>query len=72
MADEEEEGSGERAGEKPGRIGLNPSDVTVRYLKQLLSLGIYGKNVTQVAARLVDEGIRRAIVEGLIEKERDL
>jgi hypothetical protein len=57
---------------KAARIGLNPRPVTVRYLKQLVALGTHGKNPTQVASRLVDEGIRRALAEGLIDKERDL
>ena len=68
VLDEEDDG----AATKAGRIGLNPSEITVRYLKQLVALGIYGKNPTQVAARLVDEGIRRALVDRLIERERDL
>lgn len=56
---------------KRDRLALNPKPQTARYLKQLVSLGIYGSTPTAVAARLVDEGIRLAIKDGLIDKERE-
>jgi len=51
------------------RINLSPRPTTLRYLNQLVKLGLYGSDKTAVATRLVDEGIRRALAEGLIHRE---
>ena len=56
---------------KRDRIALSPRPVTRRYLNQLVALGIYGSDATEAAKRLVDEGIRRALQEGIIHPERD-
>jgi len=53
------------------RIYLSPRPATLRYLNQLVSLGLYGSDPTQAAGRLVDEGIRLALREGLIRPEHD-
>ena len=65
--DDNDEGAAKR-----DRLTLNPRPATIRYLKQLVALGIYGSSPTTAANRLVDEGIRLAIKDGLIDKERDL
>jgi hypothetical protein len=77
-ADEDEE---EEAGESPAApsaagvardkpVPFRPSEQTSAYLKDLVAIGVYGKNPTQVVRRLVDEGIRQAIGLGLIERRR--
>lgn len=71
MAKGEEDG-GEDGASKRDRLTINPRPATIRYLKQLAALGIYGSSPTTAASRLIDEGIRQAIKDGLIEKERDL
>lgn len=58
------------AATKRDRITIDPSPTMRRYLAQLVRLGIYGKTPTTVARRLVDEGVRIALREGLIERER--
>ena len=57
---------------KRERVAISPRPATLRYLKQLVALGIYGKDTTAAATRLVDEGIRLALKDGLINKEQDL
>ena len=69
--DDEEDEDAAEGSPRRDRITLNPRATTFRYLKQLVRLGIYGKTPTTAAARLVDEGIRRALSEGLIERERE-
>ena len=76
MADPDDE-DGEEAEEKPVKgaparptITLHPSATTLFYLKELVALGMYGKTPTTAANRLIDEGIRRAICDQLIDKRR--
>ena len=71
MAEADGDDDAEPAGTKRDRITIDPSPAMRRYLKQLVSLGIYGKTPTTVARRLVDEGVRLALKEGLIQKERE-
>ena len=71
MADDEDEDGGEGSGAKRDRITIDPSAAMRRYLKQLVTLGIYGKTQTTVARRLLEEGVRQAIREGMIAKERE-
>lgn len=61
----------EGPGAKRERIYLGSRPATLRYLNQLVSLGLYGNDPTQAARRLVDEGIRLALREGLIRPEYD-
>jgi hypothetical protein len=68
---DDEEGEEVTGAAKRDRITIDPSPAMRRYLAQLVRLGIYGKTPTTVARRLIDEGVRLALKEGLIEKERD-
>lgn len=54
------------------RIALSPRPSTVRYINQMVALGLFGTDPTAVATRLVEDGIRRALAEGILDKERDL
>ncbi len=44
---------------------LSPN--THAYLKDLVATGAYGNNVTDVAKGLIEEGIRRAIADRIVE-----
>ena len=37
------------------------------YLERLLATGLYGHNAADVAVRLVEEGVRKSISQGIIE-----
>ena len=43
------------------------SPFTHAYLEELVETGAYGNNVTNVAKGLIEEGIRRAISDRIIE-----
>jgi len=58
------------SGTRAGTITLRPSAQTLGYLNDLIALGTHGNKPTTVANRLIDEGIRRAIKDQLIEKRR--
>jgi len=51
------------------RISLSPSSQMMRYIKQLVAVGVYGNDKTTVATRFLDEGVRRALESGVIHKE---
>ena len=51
------------------RINLSPRPSTVRYLRQLVNIDLYGADPTAVATRLVEDGIRQALERGLIHAE---
>jgi hypothetical protein len=40
------------------------------YLQDLVDIGAYGSTPSDVARALIEEGIRRAISQGVIEKRR--
>jgi hypothetical protein len=51
------------------RIALSPSPAMMRYLKQLVAVGLYGGTETAIATRFVEEGVRRALEKKIIHRE---
>lgn len=67
MADDTEEP--EEDGKEPGgKKSCTLSPTTVRYLEKLKEVGTHGTTVSAVMARLIEEGVRRAIRQGFIQK----
>jgi hypothetical protein len=52
------------------RINLSPSPKMLRYIDQLVGLGLYGGDKTSIATRFLEEGVRRALEAGVITPER--
>jgi hypothetical protein len=52
------------------RLQLFVDTKTVIYLKDLALTGTYGRRHTKVAKALIEEGIRRAISQGLISVQK--
>jgi len=50
------------------RITISTSEEIASYLDDLADVGIQGKTRTETAERLVGEGIRRLISEGLLKQ----
>jgi hypothetical protein len=50
------------------RVPVTLADVTVSYLESLVRQGTHGTSVPGVAKTLIEEGIRLAIKDGLLEK----
>lgn len=56
----------------PGNPKIQPrlSPGMFDYLQDLVDVGVYGTNPSDVARSLIEEGIRRAIADGLIHVRR--
>lgn len=53
---------------KPVHPRLQP--ITHQYLEDLVKTGAYGSNPTDVARTLIEQGIRQALADDLIEVRR--
>jgi hypothetical protein len=51
------------------RCDIRPSPEQTGYLEQLVRLGLYGKNRTDVARYLVIQGLERLAREGILKLE---
>jgi hypothetical protein len=56
--------------EDRNRINLSLSPKMLRYVEQLVALGLYGDDRTKVAYRFLEEGIRRAVEAGVVSPDR--
>lgn len=57
----------------PNQLGTCPLRISttkavVDYLKQLVSTGLYGRNHTEAAERLISRGIERLLQEGTLRR----
>lgn len=52
---------------KTQRITLSTSEQIGEYLEELANMGLWGKNATDAAERLIADQIRRLIQEGILE-----
>jgi hypothetical protein len=48
-------------------LRLSTTSAVLGYLKQLVSTGLYGRNHTEAAERLIARGIERLLQEGTIQ-----
>ena len=48
-------------------LRLSTTSAVLEYLKQLVSTGLYGRNHTEAAERLIARGIERLLQEGTIQ-----
>lgn len=53
------------------RLQLSVDKQTVDYLREIAKTGTYGRTHAKVAKALIEEGVRRAIADGLIEVVRE-
>lgn len=51
------------------RVNMTIKPVTLRYLNQLIKLGVFGDDKTSVSFRLVEEAIRQALADGIIQPD---
>lgn len=49
-------------------LRLSTTSAVLEYLKQLVSTGLYGRNHTEAAERLIARGIERLLQEGTIQR----
>ena len=49
-------------------LRLSTTNAVLEYLKQLVSTGLYGRNHTEAAERLIARGIERLLQEGTIQR----
>jgi hypothetical protein len=49
-------------------LRLSTTSAVLGYLKQLVSTGLYGRNHTEAAERLIARGIERLLQEGTIQR----
>lgn len=53
------------------RKNVTLSAATVRYLEQLAANGTHGSDVVAVIRTMVEEGVRKAILEGFIQRHEN-
>lgn len=51
-------------------ITISTTPQVRRYLGELLSTGLYGKNVAEAAERLIAQSVERKAVEGALPRHR--
>lgn len=54
-------------GEDPIRCDIRPTTEQAEYLDQLVRVGLYGKNRTEVARYLVIQGLERLVRDGILK-----
>ena len=53
-----------------GRVNIRMSPEIIGYLEQLSTIGVHGKNRTEVAKTLISNEIERLIREGIIKLKK--
>jgi len=56
---------------KTAPLRLSTSNAVLEYLKQLVSTGLYGRNHTEAAERLISRGIEQLLRDGTIKRAGD-
>jgi hypothetical protein len=63
-------GSDEGDGGPSERLQVYLDPQTIRYLEAIVATNTYGRKASRVARALIEQGVRGAIKDGLIEVER--
>jgi len=50
------------------RVNISPPAKVIDYLDKMVRLGLYGQTRSEVALRLMCEGIERRIVDGTLQR----